>query len=109
MVPWQLAVGLTITVTAMAAVMLPEWLPYLKGYWRGILGWGFAAPLLTAMATLCAGIFVVARKAGLGDLGRKVEHIDRRLVQGDAAHDPELAAALQRDRSAQWGSGGRQG
>ncbi|MCY4527852.1 MAG: hypothetical protein OXD46_02320 [Chloroflexi bacterium] len=64
-----------------------------------------AAP--AALASLFAAIHRAARKAGLGDLGRKVEHLDRGLRGDAAAHDSELAAALQKDRAAQWGPGGR--
>ena len=48
----------------------------------------------------------VARKAGLGDLGRKVEHIDCGLRYDGAAHDRDLATALRRNRAAEWGPGG---
>ncbi len=110
MVPWQVATGLTAAAGAAAAIVLLERLDYLEGYWRLILsehGTGLAAPAATALASLFAAIHWAARKAGLGDLGRKVEHLDRGLRGDMAAHDSELAAALQRDRAAQWGPGGR--
>ena len=110
MVPWQVATGLTVAVGGAAAIVLPERLDYLEGYWRMILsehGAGIAPPAATALASLFAAIHWAARKVGLGDLGRKVEHLDRGLRDDAAAHDSELAAALQKDRAAQWGPGGR--
>lgn len=110
MVPWQVATGLTAAFGGSAAIVLLERLDYLEGYWRLVLsehGGSIAAPALAALASLFALIHWAARKAGLGDLGRKVEHLDRGLRGDAAAHDRELAEALQRDRSAQWGPGGR--
>ena len=110
MVPWQVATGLTAAIGAAAVIVLLERLDYLEGYWRLILSEhaaGIAAPAAAALASLFAAIHWAARKAGLRDLGRKVEHLDRGLRSDTAAHDRELADALQRDRTAQWGPGGR--
>ena len=93
MVPWQVATGLTLVIAGVSAILLLDRLDYLAGYWGLILGehaGAIAAPALTA----------------LGDLGRKVEHIDRGLREDGAAHDRDLAAALRRDREAEWGPGG---
>ena len=108
MVPWQVATGLTLVIGGVSAILLLDRLDYLAGYWGLVLGehgWAIAAPAVTALASVFAGTHWAARKAGLGDLGRKVEHIDRGLHDG-AAHDRDLAAALQRDRAAEWGPGG---
>ena len=110
MVPWQVATGVTMARGGAGSILLLDRLDYLAGYWRLILsehGWGIAAPAATAFASLFAAAHWLARKAGLGDLGRKVEHIDRGLAADGAAHDRELAAALRRDRAAEWGPGGR--
>ena len=109
MVPWQVATGLTMVIAGVSAILLLDRLDYLAGYWRLILGehgWAIALPALTALATVFALLHWAARKAGLGDLGRKVEHIDRGLREDGGAHDRDLAAALRRDRAAEWGSGG---
>ena len=109
MVPWQVATGLTLVIAGGSAILLLDRLDYLAGYWRLILsehGWALVAPVLTALASVFAAIHWGARKAGLGDLGRKVEHIDRGLHEEGAAHDRDLAAALRRDRAAEWGPGG---
>lgn len=63
------------------------------------------APAVTALASVLDLIHRAARRAGLGDLGRKVEHIDRGLGEDGAAHDRDLAAALRRDRKAEWSPG----
>ena len=109
MVPWQVATGLTLVIGGVSAILLLDRLDYLVGYWGLVLGehgWAIAAPAVTALASVFAATHWAARKAGLGDLGRKVEHIDRGLHDGGAAHDRDLAAALQRDRAAEWGPGG---
>ena len=109
MVPWQVATGLTMVIAGVSAILLLDRLDYLDGYWGLILGeygWALAAPTLTALASVFAAIHWAARKAGLGDLGQKVEYIDRGLHEISAAHDRDLAAALHRDRAAKWGPGG---
>ena len=109
MVPWQVAIGLTLVIGGVSAILLLDRLDYLVGYWGLVLGehgWAIAAPAATALASVFASVHWAARKIGLGDLGRKVEHIDRGLRNDGAAHDRDLAAALQRDRTAEWGPGG---
>ena len=109
MVPWQVATGLTLVIAGVSAILLLDRLDYLAGYWGLVLGehgWAIAAPAATALASVFAATHWAARKAGLGDLGRKVEHIDRGLHEGGTAHDRDLAAALRRDRAAEWGSDG---
>ena len=108
MVPWQVATGLTLVIGGVSAILLLDRLDYLADYWGLVLGehgWAIAAPAATALASVFAATHWAARKAGLGDLGRKVEHIDRGLHDSGAAHDRDLAAALQRDRAAEWGPG----
>ena len=109
MVPWQVATGLTLVIAGVSAILLLDRLDYLAGYWGLVLGehgWAIAAPAGTALASVFVATHWAARKAGLGDLGRKVEHIDRGLHDGGTAHDRDLAAALRRDRAAEWGPGG---
>ena len=109
MVPWQVATGLTLVIAGVSAILLLDRLDYLAGYWGLVLGehgWAIALPAATALTSVFASVHWAARKIGLGDLGRKVEHIDRGLHEGATAHDRDLAAALQRDRAAKWGPGG---
>ena len=85
MVPWQVATGLTMVIAGISAILLLDRLDYLAGYWGLIFSehsWAIAAPALTALASVFAAIHWAARKAGLGDLGRKVEHIDRGPARG---------------------------
>ena len=105
MVPWQVALGVTIAAGGSVALLLPDIAPYLKNYLPGLLeahAGDLAAPSATAAAALFATVHWLARKAGLGDLGRKVQHIDRGLRAGGTAHDRELAEALARDRAGDW-------
>ena len=52
---------------------------------------------MTAIVTLYAFIYWLARRAGLGDLGGKLKLMDKRLAAGES-HDDELARRLQRER-----------
>ncbi len=109
MVPWQVALGLTLACGGAAGLFLMARLEFLGPYAGAFLRehfWTAVPPALTAVATVFSAIHWGARKAGLGDLGRKVEHIGRGLAGGEA-HDRELAEALRRDRAAEWGSRGR--
>ena len=108
MIQWREATGLTMVIAGVSAILLLDRLDYLGGSWGPILsehGWTIAAPALVALASVFAAIHWAARKVGLGDLSRKVEHIDRGLREDSAAHDRDLAAALRRDRAAEWGPG----
>ena len=105
MVPWQVALGLTVAFGGAAAILLTGRLEFLGPYAGPFVlahFWTAVPPAVTAAATFFAAVHWGARKAGLGDLGRKVEHIDRGLAGGEA-HDRELAEALRRDRAAEWG------
>ena len=111
MVPWQVAFGLTLAAVGAAAVLLPARLEFLRPWAGQFLAehfWTAVPPAVTAVAALFSAIHWAARKAGLGDLGRKVEHIGRELGGGEA-HDRELAEALRRDRAAEWGPRGARG
>ncbi len=109
MVPWRVATGITAALAGLAAILLPQRVAYLRPWWEVVLadhGEALAWMTATALATVFAATYWAARKAGLGDLGRKVEHLDRGLRGGEAAHDRDLAEALRRDRAADWGPGG---
>lgn len=110
MVPWQVAFGLTLAAAGTAAILLGGRLEFLRPYAEQFLAdhfWTAVPPFLTALAAFFSVIHWAARKAGLGDLGRKVEHIDRGLLAPEPrAHDRELAEALRRDRAAEWGPRG---
>ena len=97
--PWRVSVGLTMSATALAIVfawkeleeLRPHWRVIVKAYWPWLAGYaGVAAGLSLAV------FYTAARVLGLGDLGRKVDVIERTIRRGEG-RDPELTAALQRD------------
>ena len=96
MQPITVAIGLTVTVLALAALVLLPDLAYLaphRGvltalYWPPLTAYGSLA-LLTCMVALYTG----ARAAGLADLGRKVDLVERSIRRGDG--DLELADQMQ--------------
>ena len=52
------------------------------------------------MATLAAIFYSAARALGLGDLGKKVDLVERSVCRGEG--DRELAEALQRNAEGKW-------
>ena len=104
--PWKVGVGLTVTVVAVASVLLWTELEYLRPYlrwvvreywWPWLFGYG-----ASAVGTLVAGFYCLARVVGLGDVGRRVEVMERSVRRGDG-YEPDLAAALDRDAAGEFG------
>ena len=56
--------------------------------------------LALALAAVLAALYGVARAAGLADLGRRVDLVERSVRRGEG--DPELADALRRDAEGDW-------
>ena len=103
MQPWKISVGLTVTVAGLATIFLTGCLEYLAEFRRVILadyGLVIALYLGLALATLAAIFYSAARALGLGDLGKKVDLVERSVRRGEG--DRELAAALQRDAVGKW-------
>ena len=81
MQPWRISAGLT------AVLVCGSRLAYLAPFWRVIFanyGW-----------IVLAGV-----AAGLADLGRRVDLVERSIRRGEG--DPELAEALRRDAQGEW-------
>ena len=96
MQPITVTLGLTVTLLALTALLfLPE-VAYLAPharvlaavYWPPLTAYGSLA-ILTFMVALYTG----TRAAGLADLGRKVDLVERSIRRG--AGDPELAEQMQ--------------
>lgn len=103
MQPWKVSVGLTVAVAGVAAILLAGRLEYLAEFRRVILAdYGFVIALYLglALATLAAIFYWAARALGLGDLGKKVDLVERSVRRGEG--DRELAAALERDAEGKW-------
>ena len=97
MQPIFVAIGLTITLLALLVLLAGDQLRYLAPYtrtitavyWPPLTAYGGLA-ILTTIATL----YAAARAAGLADLGRKVDLVERSIRRG-AGGDPELAEQMQ--------------
>ena len=97
MQPIAVAVGLTVTVLALTALLAGPHVAYLathtrlllSQYWPALTAYGALAVL-----TLIVAIYAIARAAGLADLGRKVDLVERSIRRG-AGGDPELAGQMQ--------------
>ena len=97
MQPIAVAVGLTVTILALIALLAGSQFAYLAPYSR-VLATQYW-PQLTAYAglavvTLAVTIYAAARAMGLADLGRKVDLVERSIRRG-AAGDPALAEQMQ--------------
>ena len=97
MQPIAVAVGLTVTILALTALLAGPQFAYLAPHTRVVLAeyW----PALTAygvagVVTLAVAIYATARAAGLADLGRKVDLVERSIRRG-AGGDSELAEQMQ--------------
>ncbi|MCY4585599.1 MAG: hypothetical protein OXB98_06120 [Bryobacterales bacterium] len=99
--PWRIATGLSLIVWVIALLLVGEQINYLEPYAPILIAQytvSLSLHLLTAMVTLFAFIYWLARRAGLGDVGGKLKLMDKRLAAGQS-HDEELALRLQRERT----------
>ena len=103
MQPWKISVGLTAALAGSAVLVYGSRLEYLAPYWRVILadhGLAIAVHLGLALAAVAASVYAAARAAGLADLGRRVDLVERSVRRGEG--DPELAEALRQDDEGEW-------
>ena len=103
MQPWRISAGLTAALAGVAVLVAGSRLEYLFPFWRVILadyGLIIALHLGLALATVAASLYGVARAAGLADLGRRVDLVERSVRRGEG--DPELAEALRQDAQGKW-------
>ncbi len=103
MQPWKVSVGLTLAVVGPILILLPPRLWYLRPYGALLAEHALAIAIHVGVAIGCfaAVTYWLARKAGLGDLGQKMAHVDRGLREGDS-YDTALTDALRRDRAGAW-------
>ncbi len=97
MQPITVALGLTVTVLALTALVAGPSFAYLAPHSRVLLSQYW--PALTAYGALAvlsmiAVLYATARAAGLADLGRKVDLVERSIRRG-AGGDRELAEQMQ--------------
>ena len=97
MQPIYVAVGLTVTILALTALVGGPQFAYLvphsrnlaTQYWPQLTAYGGLA-----VVTLVVVLYAAARAMGLADLGRKVDLVERSIRRG-AGGDPELAEQMQ--------------
>ena len=97
MQPIAVGVGLTVTILALTALLAGPQFVYLAPHTRVLVSQYW--PALTAYSTLAVltlivALYATARAAGLADLGRKVDLVERSIRRG-AGGDPELAEQMQ--------------
>ncbi len=95
MKPWQVSIGITISILGVTFILVAEELHYfpthlLLEHWEPI---AWRAGL--AVACLAALFYAAARALGLTALGRQTDLAERAIRRGIG--DAELAAALQRE------------
>ena len=97
MQPIAVAVGLTVTILALTALLAGPQFAYLAPHSR-VLATQYWPQLATygglSIVTLVFVIYASARAMGLADLGRKVDLVERSIRRG-AGGDPELAEQMQ--------------
>ena len=103
MQPWKISAGLTAALAGSGLLLAGSRLEYLAPFWPLILsdyGVLIALHLALALAAVLAALYAVARAAGLADLGRRVDLVERSVRRGEG--DPELARALKSDAEGDW-------
>ena len=103
MQPWKISAGLTAALAGSAVLLAGSRLEYLAPFWPLILsdyGVLIALHLGLALTAALAAIYGVARAAGLADLGRRVDLVERSVRRGEG--DLELARALKSDAQGDW-------
>ena len=80
MAPWQVAVGLSIVLLVPLGAVVIYDLSYLSGYWAlvfGRYGYHIVGVVLTVYFMSLFGIYQVTRSLNLGDVGSRLEVLDR--------------------------------
>ena len=104
--PWQVAFGLSLATVVPLAYFVWSDLGYLDGLWR--IAWSHysfhlvAAPSATVLL-MGTVYYQLARSLFLGDVGSRIEVLDRSVREGRGG-DAELSAALQREESGDYTS-----
>ncbi len=103
MQPWRISVGLSAALVGSGLLLAGSRLKYLAPFWNLTLadyGLAIASHLVLVLGAVAAAIYTSARAAGLADLGRRVDLVERSVRRGDG--DPELTDALRRDAEGEW-------
>ena len=103
MQPWRISVGISAALVGSGVLLAGSRLEYLAPFWPLILadhGVAIVLHLALGLAAVAAAIYAVARAAGLADLGRRVDLVERSVRRGEG--DPGLADALNRHAEGEW-------
>jgi hypothetical protein len=99
--PWQVSFGLSLATVVPLAYLVLQDLGYVSGLW-GIAWEHYAFHLVTVpsatVVLMAAAYYGVARKLSLGDVGTRVQVLDRSIREGRGG-DAELSEALGREAS----------
>ena len=104
--PWQVAFGLSLATVLPLAYFAWSDLGYLSGLWP--IAWrhySFHLVAVPSATVLLMGAlyYQVARSLFLGDVGSRIQVLDRSVREGRGG-DAELSAALQREESGDYTS-----
>ncbi len=104
--PWQVAFGLSLASVSPLAYFVLSDVGYLAGLWR--IAWSHysfhlvAVPSATVLLMVTA-YYQVARLLFLGDVGTRIQVLDRSIREGRGG-DAELSEALGREESGNYSS-----
>ena len=101
MIPWRAAAGSTLAASGAAFLVGRSRLDYLAPYCPMLIeihGPRLAAELGLAALSLFSGLYQLFTLAGLARVGTRLEVQQRALARGTGG-DPDLVAALERERS----------
>ena len=101
MQPYQVAVGLSMATLGPLAYFTASHLSFVSGYWGWLFTqYGYQIGLLISTVFLATffGFFQIARVLSLGDVGSRIEVLDKQLREGRGG-DAELVDALHREET----------
>ncbi len=106
MQPWQVSLGLSVATVIPAAYLLYRLVGYLDGFW-GVVWEYYAFHMVVvpsaAVLVMVFGYYHLARVFFLGDVGSRIQVMDRSIRAGQSG-DPELAEALRREEQGDYQS-----
>ena len=104
--PWQVSLGLSIATVIPLAYILYRQIAYLDGFWPIVWEY-YAFHVVTVPAAgvllMVFGYYQIARVFFLGDVGSRIQVMDRSIRSGQGG-DPELSDALSREESGDYES-----
>ena len=106
MQPWQVSLGITALVFIPGAAMVYWELQYLDGFWNivwELYGFHIVSSVSMIYLVVGAGVYQIVRSLSLGDVGSRIQVLDKTIREGRAG-DAELSEALQREDTGEYSS-----